>query len=43
MITKLGDKYAFKCNGCGKVEGGFPDKADAQVALRLHQVGCKRS
>jgi hypothetical protein len=27
---------------CGASGGGFGDKKSAEVALRLHQVGCKK-
>lgn len=26
---------------CGKSGGGFDSKKEAEVALRLHEVGCK--
>lgn len=42
-IYEFGGKAAFKCSGCGKTEGGFSDKKEAEVALRLHKVGCKKS
>lgn len=41
-IYRMG-KFAFKCAGCGKTEGGFPTESEAKVALRLHKIGCKKS
>lgn len=44
MITQMGKTWAFSCRpGCGKTEGGFPSKGDAEIAKRLHQIGCKKS
>jgi hypothetical protein len=42
-IYEFGSKVAFRCSGCGKTEGGFMDRVAAQVALRLHKIGCKKS
>lgn len=38
-------KFKFSCDGpgCDKEEGGFDSKLDAQIAYRLHQIGCKKS
>jgi hypothetical protein len=41
-IYRMG-KYAFKCKGCGRVEGGFDTEAEAKIALQLHKIGCKKS
>ena len=41
-IYRMG-KYAFKCAGCGRTEGGFANEAEAKIALRLHKLGCKNS
>jgi hypothetical protein len=42
-IFQNAGSWAFKCSGCGRLEGGFPNERDAQIALRLHKLGCKKS
>jgi hypothetical protein len=42
-IFKFGKNIAFKCADCGKTEGDFNNEKEAQIALRLHKIGCKKS
>lgn len=42
-IYGFGKNVAFKCAGCGKTEGNFANKREAEVALQLHKIGCKKS
>lgn len=34
-------KYTWYAS-CGASGGGFDSKSDAEIALRLHKVGCKK-
>ena len=47
-VIKLGNVYAFKCSGCGRVEPSegaapFRNEKEASIALQLHKIGCKKS
>ena len=42
-IYAFGGKIAFKCSACGTTEGRFNTKKEAQIALQLHKIGCKKS
>lgn len=48
-IYKVGKGYAFRCKGCGHVEPStnsddlFVSAREAEIALQLHKIGCKKS